>query len=106
MCWGHYARWHRYGHPLASPPRDTAQRRVMRRTTTSEVGCWVYDIGNPDRVPRAMNDAGRVVSVATILWEACHGPVPDGAQVRSTCGITLCVRPDHHQIKHLARSAA
>ena len=78
----------------------------MYRTTTSKVGCWLYDIDNEDRHPRAMNDEGKVVTVATIVWEACHGPVPDGAQLTSTCGITLCVRPDHHEVKHLARSAA
>lgn len=106
MCWGHYQRWYRYGHPLAAAPRETALDRVLYRTNQSEVGCWLYDIDNAERAPRAMADDGRVVKVSVILWESEHGPLPERARLDSECGVRLCVRPDHHRIRFLARSAA
>ena len=100
MCWGHYQRWHRYGHPLAGAPRQSAVQRVLERTTKSDLGCWVYDTYNPDRAPRAMTDDGRVQKVSLILWEDEHGPLPERARLDSLCGVRTCVRPDHHQVKH------
>lgn len=35
---------------------------------------------------------GTTLSVRRLLWEALHGPVPDGKQVARTCECVLCVR--------------
>ena len=106
MCWGHYQRWHRYGHPLGAPRRQTAIERVMERTSTPEVGCWLYDTDNLDRAPRHQTDDGRVQRVAVTLWEGEHGPKPERARLESLCGVRQCVRPDHHVIKFLTSAAA
>ena len=104
MCWAHYKRWHRYGHPLAAaPPRPTAVERIMERTTTSEVGCWVYD--GADR-PRVVDANGKVRSVALILLEHEHGPKPRRTRFHSLCGVSSCVRPDHRVLREVPLSAA
>lgn len=43
----------------------------------------------------AVKFQGRTVYLRRLLWEATHGPIPDGLVVVCTCGERLCVEPTH-----------
>lgn len=104
MCWSHYQRWLRYGHPQGSPAKLTSVERVMSRLHAPEIGCWLYwTNGTEPRYPRHKDDDGRTRPVANTLWEHEHGgPLPPGSRLRSLCGVVNCVRPDHHEVSRRA----
>gem|GEM_PF-6256485 len=50
-----------------------------------------------------MKRGGRMVYVKRLLWEALHGPIPEGMTVRSSCGIRRCVNPAHLYLERRGR---
>jgi hypothetical protein len=38
---------------------------------------------------------GKMVSVHRVVYEAKHGPIPEGVQVLHTCDVRLCTNEDH-----------
>jgi hypothetical protein len=105
MCWGHYQRWLRYGHPLGTPaPRDR-MALMWERITKQEVGCWLYDGVDMNRRPRWVDRRGRRRPVKDIVWEEANEPLR-GRRLRPLCGSWNCVRPDHFELLARSRKAA
>jgi hypothetical protein len=97
MCWSHYGRWYRHGHPMApTPERPDPDDVMMSRVVQSEPGCWLYDSASA-RPPRLQRE-GRWVLVRVLVWRRLLGPVPEGMTLVSTCPHVNCVRPDHMQL--------
>jgi len=96
MCWSHYQRWLRYGHPKAKPPPRDQLASIYQRITFRPVGCWLYDASDLTRPPRCLF-RGRRVMVRRVVWEQEVGPLSRGVRLAPLCGTMNCVRPDHHQ---------
>ena len=105
MCWGHYQRWLRYGHPLAEPTRERWEDRVLARVNRPVIGCWLYPSGS-ERPARLRSPAGRRVEARTVVWEELVGPLPPGARLTPLCGTVHCVNPQHQQVVHATAQVA
>lgn len=73
----------------------TWQSRLIPEPNT---GCLLWDgavtvDGYP--VVRIGGRAGRTCRVHRLAWEAVHGPIPDRAVVRHSCGVLACCNPAH-----------
>jgi hypothetical protein len=101
MCWKHYQRWLRYGHPLAMPERERWQDRVLARVKQPIIGCWLYPSVS-ERPARLRTPEGRRVDVRVVVWEEMVGPLPVGARLSPLCGTVHCVNPQHQQVVHVA----
>jgi hypothetical protein len=97
MCWGHYHRWHRYGHPLGRPEPVPFQDRLLARFLRPTIGCWPYPTAS-DRHPRIEREDGSRALARLVVWEQLIGPVMPNCQLAPLCGTHNCVRPDHHQV--------
>lgn len=97
MCWAHYNRFRRYGHPQGKPERASQLSKAMARTVRPEIGCWLYDSVATSREPRLKVD-GRTIPVARFFYEVMIDPVPEGARFARTCDTLNCVRPDHWRV--------
>ena len=108
MCWGHYHRWHRYGHPQAKPakrPRKPFRERLLTRFHRPAVGCWCYPT-DTERHPRVVREDGTRAPARPVVWEETVGPVAPGYVLYPLCKTTNCVRPDHHELTLLRPSRA
>ena len=103
MCWSHYQRWLRYGHPMALPPARDPLARMWENVAQREVGCWLYDTSDLTRPPRFYVD-GKRIEVRRLVWEAEVGPLAVDCRLQGLCGTPNCVRPSHQQ-PVLARAA-
>jgi hypothetical protein len=107
LCWSHYNRFIRYGHPLATPPKPTHKERLYRRIRRPAIGCWlVTNWRDRSRAPRTVMSDGRRVNVATVMWEYEVGPIPEGYRVESVCRVPGCVHPGHHRLVAVASRVA
>jgi hypothetical protein len=62
-----------------------------------EMGCHIWTGYTNDRgIPVARTKTSNTTA-ARALWERENGPVPDGYQLGSECGVRLCIRPTHHE---------
>jgi hypothetical protein len=110
----------KYGHELtpenirvsAIGKRDCRQcvrrRNAARRTTESRTlserfeshivrssdDCWLW-IGARAGGHPAIRINGATTTAARVGYELYVGPIPHGARIKRTCGIRLCVNPDH-----------
>ena len=57
--------------------------------------CRIWRRGTTGNGYPAMKRGTRTVYVKRVLWEALHGPIPEGKTVRSSCGNRRCVNPAH-----------
>lgn len=92
--------------PAATGPRPrrlykaTLVERLMNRTMADPSGCWLW-IGstNPKGYGHIWDERRRgVYAVHRIVWEHCHGPIPDGLEVDHLCRVRNCVNPDHLEV--------
>jgi hypothetical protein len=97
LCWGHYQRFLRYGHPFKSAPKLTPEEQMMRRVAQSAEGCWLYDAPGTRRRPRLLRN-GRYVMVRDLVYEHLVGPIPEGHVLSPICPHLHCVRPDHGEV--------
>jgi hypothetical protein len=105
MCWGHYHRWHRYGHPNGRPDKRPWRERLLDRFARPEVGCWLYPTDS-DRHPRIEREDGSRALARLVVWEELVGPINPAARLRRLCATRSCVRPEHHQVVLPKRRAA
>ena len=101
LCWAHYNRYRRYGHPQGSAPKVSHADKIRSRMHCG-TGCWFYPYHGTDRAPRTRRADGRMVRLCVVLWEDEYGPIPDGARLVSVCGHPKCVKPDHHELRERA----
>ena len=76
------------------PPEERFWRRVTKTDT-----CWLWLNGEAKTRYGKFEVDGRTVSVHRWSYEHFVGPIPVGLQIDHTCGVTLCVRPDHLEPK-------
>lgn len=97
MCWGHYHRWHRYGHPHGRPDKRPYHERLFARFYQPAIGCWVYPTES-ERHPRIEREDGSRGLARMVVWEQMIGPIMPGCRLMPLCETYACVRPDHHQV--------
>jgi hypothetical protein len=71
--------------------------RVKRKVTVKENGCWIWNDNYRGQTTLG-GRSGRRVKVHRALYEATHGPIPDGLLVCHNCpggDNPHCVNPDH-----------
>ena len=97
-CQKHYAKWSKYGDPLAgashySSPEESFAARTSRRGDCLE---WTGAIGSGGygniRVDGVNTLAHRYA------WERVNGPIPEGMFLDHICYNRACVKVDHLQV--------
>jgi len=108
-CLRHYARWRKYGDPLAwaravakpkSPSkRRTPEQRFWARVSKQEGGCWRWT-GGVDR-----HGSGRFCRVDKreekahrVAYSLAHGPLVPEQVLANRCGTHACVNPEHWDV--------
>ena len=76
--------------------------RQMRKTERTPEGHLLWRGGLANGRP-AVKFQGRTVYLRRLLWEAAHGPIPDGLVVVCKCGERLCVEPSHLALSNPGR---
>ena len=98
-CSAHYTRARRWGDPLASAPRPTAEERFWAKVDkTGE--CWLWTGAKLKSGYGKFGKGGKYDG-----WELAHraayemfvGPIPEGHTVDHLCWNPSCVRPSHLQ---------
>lgn len=97
----HHVRAPRKGMPknLAVPPIKRFDAMVVR-----EADHWLWG-GSADHLGygqfsyQAPGQSRRVVRAHRFAWEEAHGAIEPGADVLHRCGVRLCVRPDHLELR-------
>lgn len=89
-------------------PRDICERDPRaaylwveeRSIPVPEAGCWIWLLGNQTNgLPYGKTWNGeKTVTAHRMMWQALHGPIPDGLHVRHKCDTPSCVNPDHLQL--------
>jgi len=108
-CWRHYARWRKYGNPLAwkraspgpKPPakRRTREQRFWAHVAKAKGACWLWtgtiDLQGYGQFSRTSR---RLVLAHRMAHELAHGPVPPGRVLANRCGTRACVNPQHWEV--------
>lgn len=74
-----------------------ALERLMSKLDMSG-DCWLYLGGKKENGYGVIGDSlpvRRQRYVHRLMFEAAHGPVPEGHEVAHTCDVRNCVRPSH-----------
>ena len=108
VCWGHYQRYIKYGHPQGRPAKRDQMPYVIDkigcRTSTSDVGCWVYETTST-QPPRIVVD-GRRRYVRDLLYSQYVRPLEQSERLQRRCATANCVNPDHHMVTGSSSVAA
>jgi hypothetical protein len=86
--------------PKPSTPASTRiMDKVTRDTTT---GCWIFTGARRYDGYGIICEGTRRTGIKflrphRVLYEATHGPIPDGHELHHTCHVRACCNPDHLQ---------
>lgn len=85
--------------PRNAAARDAVMDRI-RKHTSQQGNCLVWDSTCVEGFPaiQIRQPSGKYTSrsVARLLYEEQHGPLPEQRGLRQQCGTPQCVSPDHH----------
>jgi hypothetical protein len=76
-------------------------RRIIRRTTVTATGCFIWQGGKDSRgygricVGSRTDGSRRMRKVHRVAWEHLRGPIPEGLQLDHLCRVTSCWNPAH-----------
>lgn len=101
-CYGHYARWRQYGHPLAGgpphAPRGAALREIARAIAEAvPAECWKWPLSGDKGYGQVVIKKKRFTA-HRLVCERVHGPAPTAKhEAAHTCGKGHegCVNPHH-----------
>lgn len=97
LCVAHYAKWRKYGDPLASRQQQihgVSLEERFRQYVRKSRGCWAW-IGTLDANGYGrLNVKGIPVLAHRIAWTLKFGH-PGNLSVLHKCDNPACVRPDH-----------
>jgi len=95
FCNRHYARWRRYGDPLAGRHlADSYAERLLASVATAGEGCWLWQ-GTVLEGYGVFNWQGGRQKAHRAVYELLRGQIPDGKELDHLCRVTQCVRPSH-----------
>lgn len=83
-------------HRIIRPDHSQAVKRMLARLDRSDAeGCWPY-MGEKYRSGYGKIKLGpRGMRAHRYMYEALHGPIPEGLLVMHSCDNPPCCRPDH-----------
>ena len=82
-----------------------ASERVLRRTSKSKNGCWVFTgYCDKDGYGRVNTESG-VRCAHRVVYEALIEPIFEGLVLDHLCENTSCVNPDHLEPKTMSENA-
>jgi len=91
------------GSKLADATDQMLERFWGKVDKRGENECWLWT-GSCSPAPN-LKWGGKLVSALRIMWELEKGEaVPQGVQIRRTCGCTVCVNPAHLKLHGRAAS--
>ena len=70
----------------------------MRDRIVEDGDCWRWTGSVTARRHPQVSLDGRPVLARRAAWALAHGPIPAGRILRNTCGLWLCVHPDHARL--------
>lgn len=80
---------------LRIPSTETLLEYLQRQTVQQADGCWVWPgMLTPDGYGKARFD-GKWGKTHRLMYEALHGPIPDGMSVLHSCDERRCCNPEH-----------
>jgi hypothetical protein len=82
-------------------PRKTAEERFEALTASPDQnGCrrWLGSTRGRLGHGQFKDEQSRLAYAHRWSWEHANGPIPEGAELRNTCGDPLCVNPEHWQV--------
>lgn len=108
-CPRHYARWKRWGDPLAGAlPKNLglAARFWPRVDKNGPNGCWIWT-GTRAKTGYGTIGADRTgwtLLAHRVAYEFVIGPIPEGLTLDHLCRVRLCVNPAHLEPVTLAEN--
>jgi len=65
--------------------------------------CWLWTAATvgagPDNMYPALQWNGKIRRAHRLAYLYWNGPIPKGKEVHHTCGVKLCVNPDHLELR-------
>lgn len=78
-------------------PRPVIERLLLKSDINPD-GCWLYSGGTNGKGYGVIGVAvpvRRMDYVHRVMFQAAHGPIPEGHEVGHTCDVRNCIRPSH-----------
>lgn len=91
-CNGHYLRWNRYGDPLLTKPRPSAEERFWAKVNKTPT-CWLWTATTTRGYGSFKVGSESLAHRVSYLW--AYGSLPP--ELDHICRTPRCVRPDHLQ---------
>ena len=98
MCPKHYAKWSKYGDPLAGKQHHSDPVESLAAHSIDEGDCRVWTgstVGNGYGQMR-VNQVGKLAH--RVSYEVHVGPIPEGMDIDHTCHNRSCIKPSHLRI--------
>lgn len=92
-CNAHYQRATKYGNPLSTAPKQSAEDRFWSKVDVAGV-CWEWTAGTARGYGHFYFE-GKDVGAHRWAWEYLVGPIPPGLELDHLCRNPPCVNPDH-----------
>lgn len=81
---------------IPGAPVGTTAQRLQQAVAINEGGCWVYTRALDRKgYARFRGPGNRKVFVHRFVYEAHHGPIPDGLTIDHLCRNRACCNPAH-----------
>ncbi len=85
---------------LAVPSEEVQDRFWDKVDSTSEDGCWAWQAAvRPADGVGVFGLDGKILYAHRLAYVVSRGLIPEGFEVRRSCGNRLCVRPRHLLLK-------
>jgi hypothetical protein len=68
---------------------------LWRRTSVSETGCWLREVGLKPKGYSSFKYQGKSHRAHRLTYSLLVGPIPEGLVLDHLCRVRNCVNPDH-----------
>lgn len=97
-CAKHYDRFRKYGNPLGTARRTTAEQErqwLITNSVVTEAGCWEWQRARMGAGYGNTRYQGKTINTHRLSYMLFVGPIPEGMYVLHKCDNPPCVNPEH-----------